>query len=258
MIWQVKGTIDIQIGIGSAAAPSSQRSLSINGTNGNGFRIPYNATYFNQVNNISAFGWFKTSGHGASFGTIFGTGSATANQRKWYFSVFNAKLFCVATGSGSASQKGYTSVADVNDGAWHHVGIKFTTNTFRVWLDGVELTTGAGTLVKTTDLPVASLTAGVTDDIGIGCLPVTTSTNNVFDGLICGFGYFNANLTDGQMAEAYNSGTVMDLTTHSAAANLMAAYPVTSADTASLADNSGNGNTATKYGTVSLSTDVPV
>jgi len=228
-------------------------SLSFDGVAGSTVTVPFNASDFGQLNNISAFTWFNTSSINSPFGVMFSTSRSSPLQRKWSIAMANQEIIISVSNSGS-DDKLYTSVANFDDGAWHQFGFTFNSNVLRVYVDGVELTVGGGTLVKTSDLTVNTLFNN-TQPLNIGNFG-NLGAPFPFNGLIDEPTYWDKALTSLEVTELYNSGTVFDYTTHSASANLKELWRV-DGDTLPTITGIVNSNNGTAVGGVTISTTAP-
>lgn len=200
---------------------ANNTSLSVNGTNGNYIKVTNSAT-FQQTSNISAAVWFKTTDLNTAFGGIFTHYFHPSSRRKWSISMTNGKVdYRVSPDGGGASGKTYQSTSNYNDGNWHLAAFSFTNDTFRVYLDGVELTTGAGTLNLVNDPTVTNLYNNTLDDLTIGALADNVGGSFTFIGEVDEPTYWNKVLSPAEITELYNSGKVFDYSTHSANANLV-------------------------------------
>lgn len=88
------------------------------------------------------------------FGSNGGTTTSTTDDRHLYLNTAGQIVFGVGTAaSGANARVLVTSPSAYNNGAWHHVVATFTptgTNRMRLYVDGTQVATSAGTAVATT------------------------------------------------------------------------------------------------------------
>ena len=236
-------------------------SLSTSGNLDSAATITYNATYYGQTNNVSANAWFKTSDSQSAVGTIFAhSGFNSPEDRKWWMYMLNGKLNVLITDTGWTGAEGkiYTSVDSFDDDEWHMMTFTFTTNTLKVYVDEVELTVGASTLVKTQDDTVNTLHVSTSPIVLSSAWSTTTTQPTLaFDGLACQYSYWSVELSSSEVSELYNLGRAWDISGHSQFANCESWHRVDGSDGSTIADSTGNGNTATVVGSASISSDAP-
>lgn len=201
--------------------PYAVNSLRTDNTFTDTFEVPYNATYYAQTNNISAFSWVKINSTSSPHGNIFSHGNSLTSQFKWAIQEQGGVLRAILSPNGTSVDKDYRSVASLDDEEWHHVGFTFTTDTLKLYVDGVHLTGGA--LNTVTDNTVSALHAS-TADLGLNC-NVANGSERPLDGWGHGFTYWNKQLSDAEVTELYNSGKSYNAKNHSASANLISFWP---------------------------------
>ena len=217
--------------------------------------VPTNAL-FNQTNNISVFCWMNTSATVIDETLMSQWDSISTSNQIWSLG------FNDTTGGGNievrvcdgTGKKVYLGIgAAVNDGSWHHIGFTFTNNTLKIFVDGVELT--GGSLNKATDNTVNLLNSFVSK-VFITGQQNFGAAENLYTGLSDELTYWNKELTAGEVTELYGAGSVIDITTHSAAANNIAAWIADGDSMPTFTDiiNSLDGNDAT--GNAATSTTV--
>lgn len=242
------GTIDFTAG----SSYTNQNSLFVGNDE---IRVAYNATYHNQTNNISVFMWIKSAETNDSF--FFSQYDFGNGNQKWFVgqragSASGEVEFVVHDGT---NLKQYRGTTNINDNTWHHVGLTFTTNSMRVYVDGTELT--GGSLNKVLDQTVNSLNASVAD-IMIGSLLNNNTFSSQYGDLIDEITYWDKELTPAEVSELYNSGQTFDLTTHSANANLISWYKIDGDSIPTITDvvNAQNATDLTVGPAASIQTDV--
>lgn len=193
------------------------------------------ATGWKTLDTMSVFFWFKSLD---SFGTMFDAASMfefVANgsgSSPWYITVFQG-----------ASKKRYgPSTSGIHfDGNWHQIGFTYTVDTFKIYADGVELT--SLTILNNDVLTgLGTASTGIRLTIGTGS---RKWPSNQYDHFIV-----NRVLTDAEILEAYHNGTAylhnnvpLDYRTFSFASSLVAYWKSTNALNAidgSLGDAAGN------------------
>lgn len=239
-------------------APDS--SFSTLGGDGNGASIPYNASFHSQTNDISGFVWFKSSSSSGT-GFMFNHGGSTSpDNRKWNISFVNGVPGALVSADGSSAagtSKYYTTATAYNDNQWHFFGFTFVSNTFKIYLDGLEVT--GGDRLEPLNGTVNTLHA-TTLPLGINTYFNGTGTPRLsLNGRATHYSFWDKVLSDAEVLELYNKGRSKDPNTHSANANLVAFYPITGDTIVSgtLTDDSGNGQDATIVGTATIETDAP-
>ncbi len=217
--------------------------------------VPSNAL-FNQTNNVSVFCWMNTSTTGVDQ-TLMSQWDAISSSNQIWSLGFND-----TSGSGNievrvsdgTGKKVYLGIgAAVNDGSWHLIGYTFTTNTLKIYVDGVELT--GGSLNKVTDNNVNTLNS-FASKVFLSGQQNFGFAENLFTGLSDELTYWNKELTGAEVTELYGAGGVIDITAHSAAANNIAAWIADGDSMPTFTDiiNSLDGNDAT--GNAATSTTV--
>lgn len=229
-----------------------------NGTDAN-VVIPYNATPFGALVDFSANIWVKANNN-ASFQVAFGH-----SGRKWFLGFDDSGFAAVYVASTAGSwDKQYESTTVYADNTWHMLTMTYASNDLRLYVDGVELTVGDGTLTKVADVSITNLFAS-TLNVTIGALDNNAASSNSLhvDGYTDEASYWTKVLTSAEITELYNNGFPKDLKAHSAKSDLVAWYNAEDGDVATfIKDKIGSNDAAGEdngSGTnLEISTDIPV
>lgn len=120
----------------------------------------------------------------------------------------------LGTITSNARIQGYTSSTNVNNGNWHHIALTYdgsqAMSGFTIYLDNspVAITTTQFNNTPSDCNPSINSSIGVRGEH-------TGSRNLYFTGNIYDFGYYQSELTSGNISAIYNSGTPNDLNSHS-------------------------------------------
>lgn len=215
-------------------------------------RITYNATYHNQTNNISAFCWFKTGNNGfATMMSHYDLVSFPANV-KWSL-MKETDVYEIRVVAAGGNRKRYQYGGTIpHDNQWHHYGFTFSSNVFKMYIDGSEIP--GGSLTKLDDDVVNSVQS-INRDLMIGSMLNNNNPSGALIGLLDECTYWDKELSGAEVTELYNGGATFDLTTHSASANLISWYKI-DGDTLPTVTDAINGQDAAADVNAALSVDV--
>lgn len=219
---------------------------------GTGGQVPYNGSFFGQSVNFSGSVWFKTTS--ANNGAIFSSGDSNTSNSRFAISMNVGQPLVIISTDGTTTAKLYRASATFNDNAWHHLVFTFAANDLRMYIDGVELTTGAATLIKQIDLVANSVPTGG-GDIGLGTDIVAGSRTSGWIDQVDEITYWDKVLSGAEVTELYNSGQIFDPSTHSAAANLIEQWRMGDGDTLPTITGQINGQNGTIAGTSTYVSD---
>jgi len=221
------GTIGATEVTGNNPATFINNTSMITGDNASSttnFHIPFNATFFGQTNNVSAFAWVKTTDTG-SVNTIFSHYQTGGNRRKWAIATRSDGVLeiDISADGGLTNFKSYKSRISLNNDDWWHVGFTFTTNTLAVYVNGQRIDDSI--IDKVADGTVNTLFNNTTDGLMIGAFTSSGTTGtNTLDGNIDDVTYWSVVLDADEVRELYNAGRVYDYSTHSQTAALEARW----------------------------------
>nr|QNT35644.1 hypothetical protein GNCGGNMO_00006 [uncultured Methanosarcinales archaeon] len=157
-----------------------------------------NDASLNIADAITVAGWVKGNTQADSRGLISKM-SGGVNTRSWsiYSESTSNKLTMILSQYGTypANCKLYTTSISVLDGTWHHISFTFTSNTLKIYVDGVE-DTG---VTKTTDNTVSSLYSS-SDDVCIGAF---SNPSNYLNGDIDEVRIYNRTLSGDEIYRQY-------------------------------------------------------
>lgn len=227
-------------------------SVDTNPSSGSGVYVP-NSASLDFTNNFTAAIWFKTTNHGGgSPGTIFGSFEQGGFFR-WFLQINAGLLRYRVTADGTTLGKDYGSVASVNDGSWHQAVMTFNTNVLRCYLDGTELTFGAGTLTLDADNVVNALFSN-SQDLGIGGRTSGGGIAVAMQGNVDEPVLFNTALTPAEVTELWNGGFAYNLTTHSQAGSIISYWRAGDGDIGLTVTDVVGSNNGTLSGAASFDT----
>jgi len=240
----------------------SYKSISLDGSteilqyaNVTPFQIEYNVPF-----TISSYVYFNTLSVTKYIFDKLGGGSGDDGYS--IFVLSNGAVSATKTttnGSGTGTTSFKTNTGIITAGNWYHITVTndgtSSSTGWNIYIDAVASTRASGG---------SSCVASINNS-----LPFywgsrgSTSSANILDGNVCQLSIWDKELSQTEVTELYNSGSVYDVETHSAAANLTVYSPVISTD--DLTGTTGsvqeliNGNDATPSNTDSsnLTSDLP-
>jgi hypothetical protein len=177
---------------------------------------------FNFGTTLSLFLWVKASSASLSLNeTIWSQSDIVLNQRAFLVRVAGDTtkfkvLISEDGGVAAPNIKEYTTSINVFDDSWHLIGFTWNSGTFKFYVDGVEDTS----VVKNTDGAITSI-HNSTANMTFSCSLTTGAPRTFFNGQLDEPALWNSELSSGQVSALYNSGTPVDLKTHSASGNLV-------------------------------------
>lgn len=201
---------------------------------------PNAAITSNITNKLSVFNWIKSTG---SAGTAAFFNHWDGGNQKWYIGqVSGGDLEIILSSNGSALTKRYSIPAGFGalDGSWRHVGFTYdgtqaSANQLKIYLDGVDITSS---VTKLGDSNLSTLFQPASDYFALGASVSASMPGRIDEPCM-----FNEPLTGTEVLELYNSGNVLDLTTHSKFANLVGWWSMGDGDTfPTISDKTANGN----------------
>ncbi|GII23282.1 hypothetical protein Pme01_28790 [Planosporangium mesophilum] len=149
--------------------------------------------------------WFKVPAGAATGGVLFSYETEAITAANPATGSWTPALYVGADGklrgqfwAGSVSNS-ITTAGKVNDGNWHQVVLAAATNTQTMYLDGAQVGTLSGALVKTT-AAYAYVGAG---NVTGGWPSPPTNTRGYFKGQIAEVAYYNAQLSAAQAAAQF-------------------------------------------------------
>jgi predicted heme/steroid binding protein len=234
--------------IGSSAAWSSSPSdmvaspgsLSVDGVD-EYVRIPHSSG-LNITGEITVAIWTTTTDTTNNTGMI-AKSNYTENKRCWGVETYNngANLGVMLAAADGTSAKFYTGNSIINDGIPHLVGFTLDASPFdfTIYVDNTEQT-----VVKVTDLTFNDLRQDATVDVTIGSLLSGSNPALPIEAVLHRPIIINKKLSSVEWAELYGAGVGFEnISDLSFAANVVASYRFSAADTlAVVRDESGNNN----------------
>lgn len=248
----------------NTTGPLGGNAISFDGTSGHFNTL----NSYNGLNRFTELAWFKTTASGSifDFSNIYGTtGVGSWDRMIWLDSTGH-----VVAGVYPNAVKEVKSPSTYNDGAWHLVAVTLNSSGgnkgFRLYIDGALKASNTG--VTTAQAYTGYYHIGWSNAITGWTDP---PTNAYFNGSLAGVGVIPTALTAAQISSlytsanmsAYSSTIVGDTPTAYWELNDTGTTPYTgpitgiTATTPTLADASGNGNTGTIEGTVTLGATGP-
>lgn len=179
-------------------------------------------TDFNFGTLMSAFLWVKSSSSSLSGGeNLFSHSDNAGNQRGFEIRVATDtskyEVYLSSDGQNSASsRKIYVSSVTVFDNSWHLIGFTWNNGSLKLYIDGVEDTA----VSKPSDANITTIHDS-TSSLNIGSKQAGGAGTLFFAGQLDEPALWSSELTSGQIFSIYNSGTPVDLKTHSASGSLV-------------------------------------
>ena len=175
----------------------------------NGVNDSYDAGAFdpfgNTGQNLSVFCWIKNNKQGADYQHVIAQYNTTASERCWFITngavsagqQDDLNMWIASSGSGASTKK-YRVAGFFTDGdQWKHVGFTWDAGTFKIYIDGTEVTP-----TKDSD-PIFTAAATRTANIVIGN---RENGSGYWEGPIDEVGIWSKTLSDTEVSQLYNSG----------------------------------------------------
>jgi hypothetical protein len=189
-------------------------------------------------NNFSVFAWINSTS--AATGGIVGRYVTSGTNRAWYLAINvqggGGDLAVVMSKDGTytaGNRKYYYSSESVTDGNWHLVGLTFVDNSLKMYIDGEEInpTKTYDDAFNSVHDPAVNLTQGA----------YNSPAANFFDGQMDEVSLWNVSLSSAEVAEIYNGGYPLDLSSHSQGSKLVSWWRMGDGDsTSTMYDNINN------------------
>jgi hypothetical protein len=243
-----------------SSGPLSGTSVAFNGTTGNFQTInSYSGpTVFTQV------AWFKTTTSGSIMG--FANTYGVTGLGSWDRMIWVDPTGHVVAGVYPGATDEITSTSAYNNGAWHFVAVTLSTTGFDLYVDGALQ--ASSTSVTTAQVYTGYWHLGWSN--AISGWP-DSPTSAFFSGSLAGVGIIPTALTSTQVSSLYASATFSAYSTSvnarspsaywslndTGATPYLGAVPGLSGSSSTLVDASGNANTGSIEGTVTLGSSGP-
>ncbi|MBN1555111.1 MAG: LamG domain-containing protein [Phycisphaerae bacterium] len=171
-----------------------------------------NPTALQITNNLTVSLWMKTDTQPLSGKTQFLACKYGNGTRSWGVATYDdtgvVRLMLSDYGGFDSSNgiKDYRSTASVTNGQWNHIAFTFADNVAKLYLNGVELTTGAGTLNAVTDNTVDTLYSSA-EPVMLGTRADLRdySKGDYYDGNLDEVAIWNSALSADEVARLYNN-----------------------------------------------------
>jgi len=206
----------------------------------------------------SASLWFKLDDHTQNSSQVLLANNYTGSNigiQIWYDNRSGKATKAIRVNSWAGSSVSTNTANAITDNNWHHVLVTSSgaSGTLTVYLDGSSLTTASLGSVSSTD---------PNQDLAIGGRVISGSVNSPIDGKLDEVAIWDVALSSSDVTAIYNSGSPNNLNTSGSydtdrSGDLQGYWRFEENTGTSIADNSGNGNTATLTNGPTFSTDTP-
>ena len=162
------------------------RGFAMDGQNSDRFTTPDVWDFHYQTEN-AFYCWIKTSASGENY--IAGTDLQTG----WYLRSGTDTKLLVKIDDGTTDDEFGSGTTTINDNSWNFVGISWGDGALKGWVNGVDEIN----IPYTANKPLY-------DQLNLGKLRNSGSTNQYYTGVVTGAVLFNRTLTDAENLELYN------------------------------------------------------
>jgi len=90
------------------------------------------------TNSITVEAWIKKNGSDSNYRIVCARWATPTNRRVFFMSVYAGKVRVLLSSNGTGVTKQYEGSVTVDDNAWHHLAFTFTSDTLKIYTDGVE------------------------------------------------------------------------------------------------------------------------
>ena len=155
--------------------------------------------------NFSAFIWIKNNNAASTNDNDFAFCRWDHNNnRQWAIASNPSGGVRIYLGTSTTVRKQYNTTTDLTDDTWHLIGFTFDSGTLKVYVDGVERTTGDD-LVKSTDLSITTIDA-TNEPLTVGARQRNGNEENFFNSNIDEISFWGRTLSDTDISDLWNSG----------------------------------------------------
>ena len=177
---------------------------------------------FDVTTNFTILFWIKTTSAAEEW--AFSKYNWVMGQRSYAVGIIANRLRALISDDAAGTNlKDYRSDTWINNGDWRMVGITFSPNDLKLWLDGVD-DTSSHPANKPIDDTVNSVYSGTSPVTIGGLLPMS----GLIDASIDEIGVWDTTLSAAEILELYNGGTPIDLKSdtgnYTSSSNLTAYY----------------------------------
>ena len=207
----------------------------------------------------SASLWFKFDDHTQNSSQVLLANNYTSSNKGiqiWYDNRSGISTKALRVNSWAGSSVSTNTASAITDNNWHHILVTSSgaSGTLTVYLDGSSLATASLGSVSST---------APNQDLAIGGRVISSSVDSPIDGKLDEVAIWDVALSSADATAIYNNGSPNNLTASGSydtdrSSDLQGYWRFEENTGTSIADTSGNGNTATLTNGPTFNTDVPV